>query len=88
MYIDGIIRLHDVPVSIVSYQDPWFVSRFWKSFQDAMETELRLSTTYYPQTDGQSERIIQTLEYMLRAFAFYFGGYWNDHIALANRIYL
>ena len=42
-------------------------SHFWKSFQKAMGTRLTMSTTFHPQTDGQSERTIQVLEDMLRA---------------------
>ncbi|GJW50974.1 putative reverse transcriptase domain-containing protein [Tanacetum coccineum] len=47
-----------------------FTSRFWKSLQEAMGTQLDMSTAYHPETDGQSERTIQTLEDMLRACAF------------------
>ena len=65
IYVNEIVRLHGVPVSIVSDRDPKFVSRFWQSLQDAMGTELKFSTTFHPQTDGQSERTIQTLEDML-----------------------
>jgi len=55
LYIKEIVRLHGVPYSIVSDRDTKFVSRFWQGFQRAMGTELRLSTTFHPQTDGQSE---------------------------------
>ena len=65
LYVEEIVRLHGVPKSIVS--DPGFTSRFWSSLQDAMGTRLHFSTTFHPQTDGQSERTIQTLEDMLRA---------------------
>ncbi|XP_028055927.1 uncharacterized protein LOC114260065 [Camellia sinensis] len=66
IYVNEIVRLHGVPVLIVSDRDPKFVSRFWQSLQDAMGTELKFSTAFHPQTDGQSERTIQTLEDMLR----------------------
>ena len=59
------MRLHGVPVSIVSDRDPRFTSRFWPSLQTALG--LHFSTAFHPQTDGQSERTIQTLEDMLRA---------------------
>ena len=65
MYIAEIIRLHGVPISIVLDKDSKFVLRFWKSLQKALGTELRFSTTFHPQTDGQSKRTIQTLEDML-----------------------
>ena len=65
LYIREIVRLHGVPVSIVSDRDPRFTEHFWKSFQKAMGTRLTMSTAFHPQTDGQSERTIQVLEDML-----------------------
>ena len=67
LYIREIVRLHGVPVSIVSDRDPRFTTHFWKSFQKAIGTQLTMSTAFHPQTDGQSERTIQVLEDMLRA---------------------
>ncbi|GJS61655.1 putative reverse transcriptase domain-containing protein [Tanacetum coccineum] len=67
-----IVRLHGTPTSIVSDRDPKFTSRFWKGLQKAWGTRLKFSTTFHPQTDGQSERTIQTLEDMLRACALTF----------------
>ncbi|GKA83808.1 ty3-gypsy retrotransposon protein [Tanacetum coccineum] len=64
-----IVRLHGTPTAIVSDRDPKFTSRFWKGLQKAWGTRLKFSTTFHPQTDGQSERTIQTLEDMLRACA-------------------
>ena len=58
LYIREIVRLHGVPVSIVSNRDPRFTAHFWKSFQKAMGTQLTMSTAFHPQTDGQSERTI------------------------------
>ena len=63
--IREIVRLHGVPVSIVSDRDPRFTAHFWKSFQEAMGTRLTMSTALHPQTDGQPERTIQVLEDML-----------------------
>ena len=67
LYIREIVRLHGVPVSIVSDRDLRFTTHFWKSFQKAMDTRLTMSTAFHPQTDSQSERTIQVLEDMLRA---------------------
>ncbi|XP_057478185.1 uncharacterized protein LOC130765707 [Actinidia eriantha] len=67
LYVREIVKLHGIPVFIVSDRDPRFVSRFWQSLQAAMGTQLLLSTAFHPQTDGQSERTIQTLEDVLRA---------------------
>ena len=66
LYIRKIVRFHRVPVSIVSDRDPRFTTQFWKSFQIAMGAQLRMSTAFHPQTDGQLERTIQVLEDMLR----------------------
>src|ERR1044072_8015606 len=61
------VRLQGVPTSIVSDRDPKFTSRFWKALHEALETKLRLSYAYHPQTDGQTQRTIQSLEDLLRA---------------------
>ena len=62
LYIREIVRLHGVLVSIVSDMDPRFTAHFWKSFQKTMGKQLMMSTTFHPQTDGQSERTIQFLK--------------------------
>ncbi|GJW25577.1 putative reverse transcriptase domain-containing protein [Tanacetum coccineum] len=67
LYLKEIVCKHGVPTSIISDRDSLFTSRFWKSLQEAMGTQLDMSTAYHPETDGQSERTIQTLEDMLRA---------------------
>ena len=59
LYVDEIVRLHGVPLSIVFDRDLGFTSRFWKDLQLALGTLLNFSTTFHPQTDGQSERLIQ-----------------------------
>jgi len=87
LYIREIVRLHGVPLSIVSDRDTKFTSRFWRGFQSAMGTELNLSTTFHPQTDGQSKRTIQTLEDMLRACALDYAGNWDHHLPLAEFAY-
>nr|GEV57852.1 putative reverse transcriptase domain-containing protein [Tanacetum cinerariifolium] len=87
LYINEIIARHDVPVSIISDRDNYFTPRFWKSLQKALGTRLDLSTAYHPETDGQSERTIQTLEDMLRACAMDFGKNWDTHIPLVEFSY-
>ncbi|KAL4189089.1 hypothetical protein AMTRI_Chr08g205250 [Amborella trichopoda] len=82
LYIMEIVRLHGVPVSIVSDRDTWFTSKFWARLQSAMGTRLTFSTAFHPQTDGQSERTIQTLEDMLRACVIDLTGSWDDHLPL------
>ena len=58
LYSEEIVRLHGVSLLIVSDRDPRFVSQFWQSLQQALGTQLKFSTTFHPQTDGQSERVI------------------------------
>ncbi|OMO65975.1 reverse transcriptase [Corchorus capsularis] len=87
LYVAEIVRLHGVPVSIVLDRDPRFTSRFWPKLQHALGTRLKFSTAFHPQTDGQFERIIQTLEDMLRACVLEFHGSWADHVALAEFAY-
>ena len=67
LYVREIVRMHGVFVSIVSDKDPHFTSRFWHSLQKALGTKLSFNTAFHPQTDGQSKRVIQVLEYLLRA---------------------
>ena len=67
LYVNEIVSKYGVPVSIISDRDPRFTSRFWAKLQGALGTQLRFSMAFHPQTDGQSERTIQTLEDMLRA---------------------
>ena len=86
-YVEEIVRIHGVPLSIMSDRDSRFTSRFWRSLQRAMGTKLCLSTMYHPQTDRQSDKTIQTLEDMLQACALNFLGSWDDHLSLAKFAY-
>ncbi|KAI3744715.1 hypothetical protein L1987_57806 [Smallanthus sonchifolius] len=87
IYIDEIVSHHGIPLNIISDRDSRFTSRFWQSLQSALGTRLDLSTAYHPQTDGQTERTIQTLEDMLRACVIDFGGNWNSHLPLIEFSY-
>ncbi|GJU92649.1 putative reverse transcriptase domain-containing protein [Tanacetum coccineum] len=87
LYINEIIARHGVPVSIISDRDSNFTSRFWKSLQKALGTQLNLSTAYHPRTDGQNERTIQTLEDMLRAYGIDLGGNSDTHLPLGEFSY-
>ncbi|GJV31399.1 putative reverse transcriptase domain-containing protein [Tanacetum coccineum] len=75
LYINEIVARHGVPMSIISDRDSHFTLRFWQLLQKALGTQLDLSTTYHPETDGQSECTIQTLEDKLRACAIDFALY-------------
>ena len=84
LYVDEIVRLHGALVSIISDRDPRFTTRFWPKLQDAMGTRLHFNTTFHAQTDGQSERTIQTLEDMLRSCVMEFKGSWDNYLALLS----
>ncbi|GKA68320.1 putative reverse transcriptase domain-containing protein [Tanacetum coccineum] len=87
MYLKEVVTRHGIPVSIICDRDPRFASNFWRSLQNALGTNLDMSTAYHPQTDGQSERTIQTLEDMLRACAIDFGKGWVNHLPLVEFSY-
>ena len=87
LYVREIIRLHGTLVSIVSDRDPRFTSRFWPSLQNALGTILHFSTVFHPQTDGQSERSMQTLEDMLSACVMEFRRRSDTHLSLMEFAY-
>lgn len=87
LYIQEVVRLHGAPVSIISDRGTQFTSQFWRSFQKGLGTQVNLSTAFHPQTDGQAERTIQTLEDMLRACVIDFKGSWVDHLPLIEFAY-
>ncbi|GJU12363.1 putative reverse transcriptase domain-containing protein [Tanacetum coccineum] len=87
LYIKEIVSQHGVPISIISDHDSHFTSRFWQSLQSALGTQLDMSTAYHPETDGQSERTIQTLEDMLRACVIDFGKGWKNFTSLVEFSY-
>ncbi|GMI70456.1 hypothetical protein HRI_000714900 [Hibiscus trionum] len=80
-------RLHGVPKSIVLDRDSRFTSRFWECLHQALGMCLNFSTSYHPQTDGQSERVIQVLEDMLRCCVIYFQGSWEKQLPLVEFAY-
>ncbi|GKF76962.1 putative reverse transcriptase domain-containing protein, partial [Tanacetum coccineum] len=86
-YLKEVVSRHEVPVSIISDRDSKFTSHFWKSLNQALGTQLDMSTAYHPHTDGQSERTIQTLEDMLRACVIDFGKGWDRHLPLVEFSY-
>nr|GEV90409.1 reverse transcriptase domain-containing protein [Tanacetum cinerariifolium] len=86
-YLKEVVLRHRVPVSIISDRDNRFTLHFCKSLNKALGTQLDMSTSYHPQTDGQSERTIQTLEDMLRACVLDFGKGWDRYLLLIEFLY-
>jgi hypothetical protein len=87
VYLDQIVRLHGVPKTIISDRGAQFIARFWEQLQYALGTKLIRSSAYHPQTDGQTERINQILEDMLRACIIHYGASWNKCLTLAEFSY-
>ncbi|GKB49952.1 putative reverse transcriptase domain-containing protein [Tanacetum coccineum] len=87
IYINEIVARHGIPVSIISDRDGRFASHLWQALQKALGIKLHMSTAYHPETDGQSERTIQTLEDMLRACVTDFGGSWDTYLPLVEFSY-
>lgn len=86
-YIDEILRLHGVPANIVSDRDPKFSSIFWRDLQRALGTDVHMSTAFHPETDGQTERTIRTIEDMIRLCALDWSADWEENLPLIEFSY-
>ncbi|GJZ81488.1 putative reverse transcriptase domain-containing protein [Tanacetum coccineum] len=87
MYLKEVVTRHGIPVLIICDRDPGFALKFWRSLQKDLGTSLDMSIAHHPQTDGQSERTIQTLEDMLRACVIDFEKGWVNHFSLVEFSY-
>jgi hypothetical protein len=87
LYMDQIVRLHGIPKTIISDRGTQFVARFWEQLHECLGTKLIRSSRYHPQTDGQTERINQILEDMLRASILHFDKSWDKCLSLAEFSY-
>jgi transposase InsO family protein len=76
-----------VPKKIVSDRGARFTLRFWERLHESLDTQLRFSSAYHPQTDGQTERVNQILEDMLRACALQYGRSWDKSLPYAEFSY-
>lgn len=77
LYIEEIMKLHEISYGIVSNRNPKFTSHFWEALHNTLGTKLKFSVTFHLQTDEQT---IKTLEDKLRACMLDFHGCWDDHI--------
>jgi hypothetical protein len=83
-FLDSVVKLHGVPLSIVSDRDKIFISRLWKELFAALGTKLQFTTAYHPQTDGQTERVNQCIEMFLRCFVHETPHQWRRWLPLAE----
>jgi hypothetical protein len=81
------MRLHGIPKTIVSDRGTQFVARFWEQLHESLGTKLIRSSSYHPQTDGQTERVNQIVEDMLRASIMHFDKCWDKCLSLAEFSY-
>ena len=86
-FIDQVVRHHDIPTSIVSDRDKVFVSSFWQKLFQLQGTKLCMSSSYHPQSDGQTEVVNRTLEQYLRCFTGTQPKQWVDWLAWAEFSY-
>ena len=84
LYISQIVRLHGIPRTIISDRGPQFIAHFWEHLHHALGTKLIRSSAYHPQTSGQTERVNQILEDLLRACVISSKGSWEKWLPLAK----
>jgi transposase InsO family protein len=87
VFVSEVIRLHGIPKKIISDRDSRFTSRFWTSLQSALGNQLNLSTTYHLETDGQTKRVNQVMEDMLRMYVMDNQTQWEKYLPLVEFAY-
>jgi transposase InsO family protein len=87
LYMSRIVCLHGVPKKIVSDKGTQFTSMFWERLLETLDNQLCFSSAYHPQTNGQTERVNQILENILRACALQYGRSWDKSLAYAEFSY-
>lgn len=86
-FVDMVCKHHGFPRSFVSNRDALFLSHFWKELFRLSGTQLRMSTAYHPQSDGQTEVVNRTLEQYLRAYTHHKPSQWYRYLHLAEWCY-
>ena len=87
IFLREVWRLHGLPSSVVSDRDSRFQSKFWLAVMELLKVDVRLSTAFHPQTDGQTERVNQILEQYLRCYCSYQQDDWAELLPLAEHAY-
>lgn len=86
-FVEFVVKLHGIPKSIVSDRDKIFLSNFWKSLFDLQGTTLRMSSSYHPQMDGQTEVVNRVLEQYLRCFTHGQPSKWSEWLVWVEYSY-
>jgi hypothetical protein len=84
IFLDHVFKLHGLPQVILTNRDPIFTSTVWQSLFNTMGVALHLTSSYHPQTDGQTERVNQCLENYLRCMCFTSPKRWHHWLSLAE----
>ncbi|GJP35956.1 hypothetical protein CLOM_g1200, partial [Closterium sp. NIES-68] len=87
LFVCYIISQHGIPSTLISYRDPNFTSKFWKELMSLLGTKLAMSSTYHPQTDGQTKRLNQIVEQLLRTACKDEISKWNLHLPILEFAY-
>ena len=82
-----VIRHHGLPSSIISDRDPRFIAHLWRALWEMFETKLHMSSSYHPETDGQTERANRTIEDILRAYTSARQNDWDEYLPFAEIAY-
>lgn len=87
LFVAHVVRLHGFPLEVITDRGPQFTSKFWKGVLAQWGVSVKLSSAYHPQTDGQSERLNQTLEQYLRCYVSDSGKNWSTLLPSAEFCY-
>jgi transposase InsO family protein len=87
LFMDTIIKLHGPPTVIVTDRDRIFLSKLWQEIFSALQISLHFSTSYHPESDGQTEQVNQCMEQYLRCMAFEAPQKWMDWLPTAEYWY-
>ena len=86
-YVQNVWSKHGLPDDIVSDRGSKFVSKFWRALCERLSIDRKVSTAYHPQTDGQTERVNQSLEQYIRIYCAYQQDDWHHWLSLAEFAY-